>query len=114
MRAVTNNINPPFLVQGSTLLFVPQPAQHEHSTWVSHAGKRDIAEDAVESGRAAESELKVLLLACAIGILTGAGVVLFNDVIKAIRHVAWQVRICASWSCLPSCWDAKPLDPQRE
>lgn len=33
----------------------------------------------------------MLLVACAIGLATGIGVVLFNDVIHAIRHYAWQV-----------------------
>ena len=32
----------------------------------------------------------VLLVACAIGLLTGGGVVLFNIVIHSIRHLAWQ------------------------
>jgi len=34
----------------------------------------------------------VLLVACAVGVATGAGVVLFNDVIHLIRHIAFQVR----------------------
>jgi len=34
----------------------------------------------------------VLLVACAVGVATGAGVVLFNDVIHIIRHIAFQVR----------------------
>lgn len=42
-----------------------------------------------------EPEVAVLLVACAIGLATGAGVVLFNDVIHAIRHLAWQVCILA-------------------
>ncbi|BDA42741.1 probable H(+)/Cl(-) exchange transporter ClcA [Coccomyxa sp. Obi] len=37
-----------------------------------------------------EPEAAVLLVACAIGLATGSGVVLFNDVIHAIRHYAWQ------------------------
>ena len=37
-----------------------------------------------------EPEVAVLLVACAIGLATGAGVVLFNDVIHGIRHIAWQ------------------------
>ena len=32
----------------------------------------------------------MLLVACGIGVGTGAGVVLFNDVIHGIRHLAWQ------------------------
>lgn len=35
----------------------------------------------------------MLLVACAIGLATGSGVVLFNDVIHAIRHYAWQVSV---------------------
>ena len=42
----------------------------------------------------------MLLVACAIGLATGAGVVLFNDIIHAIRHLAWQVGVC----CLLTCW----------
>lgn len=34
----------------------------------------------------------MLLVACAIGLATGGGVVLFNNVIHTIRHYAWQVR----------------------
>ena len=34
----------------------------------------------------------MLLVACGVGVLTGAGVVLFNDVIHGIRHLVWQVR----------------------
>lgn len=37
----------------------------------------------------------MLLVACAIGLATGAGVVLFNDIIHAIRHLAWQVGCAA-------------------
>ena len=40
-----------------------------------------------------EPEVAVLLVACAIGLATGAGVVLFNDIIHAIRHLAWQVGV---------------------
>ena len=52
-----------------------------------------------------EPEAAVLLVACTIGLATGGGVVLFNDVIHAIRHYAWQVSFLqlhvahlASWS----------------
>ena len=38
-----------------------------------------------------EPELVVLFVAAAVGLLTGAGVVLFNDVIHGIRHLVWQV-----------------------
>ncbi len=47
-----------------------------------------------------EPEVAVLLVACAIGLATGAGVVLFNDVIHAIRHIAWQVSACTA--CAPA------------
>eukprot|EP00884_Botryococcus_braunii_P014568 jgi/Botrbrau1/23111/Bobra.0243s0045.1 len=36
-----------------------------------------------------EPEVAILVLACAIGLATGAGVVLFNDGIHAIRHFVW-------------------------
>lgn len=38
-----------------------------------------------------EPEAAVLLVACTIGLLTGGGVVLFNDTIHSIRHYVWQV-----------------------
>lgn len=43
-----------------------------------------------------EPEAAVLLIACAIGLVTGGGVVLFNGVIHSIRHLAFQV-----WCLLP-------------
>ena len=38
-----------------------------------------------------EPEAAVLLVACAIGLVTGGGVVLFNNAIHSIRHLAFQV-----------------------
>ncbi|CAL8467610.1 g7148 [Coccomyxa elongata] len=53
---------------------------------------RTCAENGKESNGTVddEPEAAVLLVACAIGLATGSGVVLFNDVIHAIRHYAWQ------------------------
>jgi hypothetical protein len=42
-----------------------------------------------ESAHDDEPEVAILVLACAIGLATGAGVVLFNDGIHAIRHFVW-------------------------
>lgn len=37
-----------------------------------------------------EPEAATLLLACGVGLATGASVVLFNNVIHLIRHIAWS------------------------
>ena len=49
-----------------------------------------------------EPEAAVLLVACAIGLATGGGVVVFNNVIHTIRHYAWQVKYRFSMNLLPS------------
>lgn len=36
-----------------------------------------------------ETEFALILAACSIGLLTGLGVVLFNDAVGSIRHVVW-------------------------
>ena len=37
-----------------------------------------------------EPEAATLLVACGVGLATGVGVVLFNNVIHVIRHLAWS------------------------
>ena len=48
-----------------------------------------------------EPEAAVLLVACAIGLATGGGVVVFNNVIHTIRHYAWQVDFTSALRILP-------------
>ena len=51
---------------------------------------RSVSEsEAVPDGGESDPEAAVLLVACAIGVLTGSGVVLFNTVIHSIQDVAW-------------------------
>ena len=45
----------------------------------------------------------ILVVACGIGVCTGAGVVLFNDVIHGIRHLVWQVSSLESRD-RDTCW----------
>ncbi len=61
-----------------------------------------------------EPEAAVLLVACAIGLATGGGVVLFNNVIHTIRHYAWQVMSPSSfsWFCTLVPMSHLPLDCQ--
>jgi hypothetical protein len=46
-----------------------------------------------------EPEAAVLLVACAIGLVTGGGVVIFNYTIHSMRHYVWQVKIHPPFHC---------------
>ena len=53
----------------------------------------------------------MLLVACAIGLVTGGGVVLFNNVIHSIRHLAFQVSfmLVTAAVAVPLCRVFRPL-----
>ncbi|KAK9909773.1 hypothetical protein WJX75_007259 [Coccomyxa subellipsoidea] len=67
-------------------------ASYYNSSPSSHCKKIFIAAAGNKSGDTIddEPEAAVLLVACAIGLATGGGVVVFNNVIHTIRHYAWQ------------------------
>lgn len=58
---------------------------------LEHGQCDDEEEEEERSGRKSfqETEFALILAACSIGLLTGLGVVLFNDAVGGIRHFVW-------------------------
>ncbi|KAK9800336.1 hypothetical protein WJX73_004667 [Symbiochloris irregularis] len=69
-------------------------SRHRRASFAASASGREEA-----SGQPDEAEPVVLLVACAVGLLTGSSVVVFNAVIHLIRDVAWSTPLAVDDWC---------------